>query len=131
VSHFRLPGEAQKIDRMMEKFADQYCNHNPGNFSSADTAYVLAYSVIMLNTDAHSTQVRAVVWELKRAVSVIPGCYFTCVTQIKTKDKMSKEEFMRNNRGIDSDKDLDPQFLGDIYDRVVNNEVSPLNFEKH
>jgi len=56
---------------------------------------------------------------------------FTCVAQIKTKDKMSKEEFMRNNRGIDSDKDLDPQFLGDIYDRVVNNEVSPLNFELH
>lgn len=26
---FRLPGEAQKIDRMMEKFASRYCDCNP------------------------------------------------------------------------------------------------------
>jgi len=26
---FRLPGEAQKIDRLMEKFASRYCDCNP------------------------------------------------------------------------------------------------------
>jgi len=26
---FRLPGEAQKIDRLMEKFAARYCECNP------------------------------------------------------------------------------------------------------
>ena len=26
---FRLPGEAQKIDRLMEKFANKYCECNP------------------------------------------------------------------------------------------------------
>ena len=26
---FRLPGEAQKIDRLMEKFAGRYCETNP------------------------------------------------------------------------------------------------------
>ncbi|MBA0687959.1 hypothetical protein Goari_005772, partial [Gossypium aridum] len=41
---FRLPGEAQKIDRIMEKFAERYCKCNPNSFTSADTAYVLAYS---------------------------------------------------------------------------------------
>jgi len=55
---FRLPGEAQKIDRIMEKFAERYCKCNPDSFTSADTAYVLAYSVIMLNTDAHNTMVK-------------------------------------------------------------------------
>ena len=55
---FRLPGEAQKIDRIMEKFAERYCKCNPSSFSSADTAYVLAYSVIMLNTDAHNSMVK-------------------------------------------------------------------------
>lgn len=55
---FRLPGEAQKIDRIMEKFAQRYCKCNPNVFSSADTAYVLAYSVIMLNTDAHNPMVK-------------------------------------------------------------------------
>ena len=42
----------------MEKFAERYCVCNPGSFKSADVAYVLAYSVIMLNTDAHNPQAR-------------------------------------------------------------------------
>lgn len=61
---FRLPGEAQKIDRIMEKFAERFCKCNPNSFTSADTAYVLAYSVIMLNTDAHNSMVKdKVSWE--------------------------------------------------------------------
>lgn len=56
LSGFRLPGEAQKIDRLMEKFAERFVCCNPESFKSADVAYVLAYSVIMLNTDAHNTQ---------------------------------------------------------------------------
>jgi len=32
---FRLPGEAQKIDRLMEKFASRYCECNP-KWESAD-----------------------------------------------------------------------------------------------
>ncbi|KAG7272094.1 hypothetical protein CRUP_008274 [Coryphaenoides rupestris] len=35
---FRLPGEAQKIDRMMEAFAGRYCNCNAGVFQSTGTA---------------------------------------------------------------------------------------------
>lgn len=31
---FRLPGEAQKIDRMMEAFATRYCNCNVNVFQS-------------------------------------------------------------------------------------------------
>ena len=59
LSNFRLPGEAQKIDRIMEKFAGRYCENNPklDIFASADAAYVLAYSIIMLTTDLHSAQV--------------------------------------------------------------------------
>ena len=49
---FRLPGESQKIDRLMEKFASRYCECNPRQdiFKNADTVYVLAFSVIMLTT---------------------------------------------------------------------------------
>ena len=52
---FRLPGESQKIDRLMEKFAARYfeCNPSQDLFASADTAYVLAFSIIMLTTDLH------------------------------------------------------------------------------
>uniref|UniRef100_A0A915CK94 SEC7 domain-containing protein n=1 Tax=Ditylenchus dipsaci TaxID=166011 RepID=A0A915CK94_9BILA len=35
--HFRLPGEAQKIDRIMEQFAKHYCQHNPGTFDHQDS----------------------------------------------------------------------------------------------
>lgn len=93
---FRLPGEAQKIDRLMEKFAERYCKCNPNSFTSADTAYVLAYSVIMLNTDAHNSMV---------------------------KEKMTKSDFIRNNRGIDDGKDLPEDYLGALYDQIVKNEI--------
>lgn len=96
LSGFRLPGEAQKIDRLMEKFAERYVRCNPDAFKSADVAYVLAYSVIMLNTDAHNPMV---------------------------KKKMSKEDFLRNNRGINDGGDLDQEFMESLYDRIVTDEI--------
>nr|CAG8600694.1 11498_t:CDS:2 [Entrophospora candida] len=93
---FRLPGESQKIDRIMEKFADRYCETNPEIFANADTAYILAYSVIMLNTDQHSNQV---------------------------KRRMDKSEFIKNNRGINNNNDLPDEFLGKIFDEIANNEI--------
>ncbi|KAJ4774201.1 Brefeldin A-inhibited guanine nucleotide-exchange protein 2 [Rhynchospora pubera] len=93
---FRLPGEAQKIDRIMEKFAERYCKCNPKAFTSADTAYVLAYSVIMLNTDAHNPMV---------------------------KNKMSADDFIRNNRGIDDGKDLPEEYMRSLYDRIIKHEI--------
>lgn len=96
LSGFRLPGEAQKIDRLMEKFAERYYACNPGSFRSADVAYVLSYSVIMLNTDAHNPQV---------------------------KHKMSREDFIKNNRGIDDGEDLNQDFLENLYNQIVRYEI--------
>ncbi|KAF5744324.1 brefeldin A-inhibited guanine nucleotide-exchange protein 2-like [Tripterygium wilfordii] len=93
---FRLPGEAQKIDRIMEKFAECYCKCNRKAFTSADTAYVLAFSVILLNTDAHNPMV---------------------------KNKMSVDAFIRNNRGIDDGKDLAEEYLRSLFDRISRNEI--------
>lgn len=84
MSGFRLPGEAQKIDRIMEIFASRYHENNPGVFASPDTAYVLAFSVIMLNTDLHNPAV---------------------------KNKITKQQFFKNNRGINSGGDLPEAFL--------------------
>jgi brefeldin A-resistance guanine nucleotide exchange factor 1 len=72
---FRLPGEAQQISRITETFAEIYfaskpgflffstleynrSRHLPAEIKSQDAVYVLAYSVIMLNTDLHNPQVR-------------------------------------------------------------------------
>ncbi|DBA73285.1 hypothetical protein WJX77_003623 [Trebouxia sp. C0004] len=51
---FKLPGEAQKIDRIMERFAERYCKDNPDVFQTSDGAYLLSFALIMLNTDAHN-----------------------------------------------------------------------------
>jgi len=93
---FRLPGEAQKIDRFMLKFANRYITNNPNAFANADTPYVLAYSVIMLNTDLHSPQVQK---------------------------RMTKEDFIKNNRGINDNADLPDEYLISIYEDIQNNEI--------
>ncbi|EGN93072.1 hypothetical protein SERLA73DRAFT_172424 [Serpula lacrymans var. lacrymans S7.3] len=94
---FRLPGEAQKIDRFMLKFAERYIAGNAQTpFANADTAYVLAYSTILLNTDAHSPQV---------------------------KNRMTKSDFYKNNRGINDGASLPEEFLSTIYDDIVKNEI--------
>nr|XP_020635120.1 brefeldin A-inhibited guanine nucleotide-exchange protein 2 [Pogona vitticeps] len=96
---FRLPGEAQKIDRLMEKFAARYieCNQGQTVFASADTAYVLAYSIIMLTTDLHSPQV---------------------------KNKMTKEQYIKMNRGINDSKDLPEEYLSAIYDEIEGKKIA-------
>jgi len=96
LSKFHLPGEAQKIDRVMEQFASRYCECNPGVFPNPDTAYILSFSIIMLNTDAHQSAI---------------------------KHKMTKKQFIQNNKGIALGKDLPEDFLNSIYDNVVKNVI--------
>ncbi|KIK93499.1 hypothetical protein PAXRUDRAFT_144955 [Paxillus rubicundulus Ve08.2h10] len=94
---FRLPGESQKIDRFMLKFAERYIAGNSQTaFKNADTAYVLSYSTIMLNTDAHNPQI---------------------------KNRMTKADFIRNNRGINDGEDLPEEFLLSIFNEIQNNEI--------
>ncbi|CAB5188470.1 unnamed protein product [Rhizophagus irregularis] len=66
-----LPKETQQIDRVMEAFAKRYHDSNPDLFSTSDTPYVLAFSLLMLHTDAFNKNV---------------------------KRKMSKEDFVKNTR---------------------------------
>jgi len=67
---FRLPGEAQQIDRILQAFAEtcgQQCEESKAGhriFSDdpkrgADAAYLLSFSIIMLNTDLHNDNIRA------------------------------------------------------------------------
>ena len=42
---------------------------------------------------------------------------------LQVKVKMSKEGFLKNNRGINDGQDLPPDFMGAIYDRIVYNEI--------
>ncbi|XP_046979108.1 cytohesin-1 isoform X1 [Nymphalis io] len=88
---FRLPGEAQKIDRMMESFAQRYCQLNPDIFTNADTCYVLSFAIIMLNTSLHNPSV---------------------------KDKPTPEQFVAMNRGINNGGDLPQELLLSLYESI-------------
>ncbi|XP_024257856.2 cytohesin-3-like [Oncorhynchus tshawytscha] len=90
---FRLPGEAQKIDRMMEAFATRYCDCNAGVFQSTDTCYILSFAVIMLNTSLHNPNV---------------------------KDKPTLERFFSMNRGINNGGDLPNDLLMKLYESIRN-----------
>lgn len=99
LSGFRLPGEAQKIDRMMEKFAERYYLANKSVFASADMAFILAFSTIMLQTNLHNPA-------------------------IKDDKRMTKEQFIKQNKGISSDGELPESMLMDIYDRIQATPIS-------
>jgi brefeldin A-resistance guanine nucleotide exchange factor 1 len=79
LSGFRLCGEAQKIDRVMEAFSKTMHEHSPGPLKKWDGAFTLAFSLIMLNTDIHSPNV---------------------------KNKMTKEQFIKNNKGMNAGEDF-------------------------
>ena len=74
----------------------RYCAGNPSLFRNADTAYVLAYAVIMLNTDAHNPMV----WP-----------------------KMSKTDFIRMNAMNDAEECAPPELLEEIYDSIIKQEI--------
>ena len=98
---FRLPGEAQQIDRIMEKFADRYCTCNQTTFQSADQAYTLAYATIMLNTDMHNPLAEHL---------------------------MSKRNFidMVNQCPVEGEEEiqgLPEEYLGAIFDRIAATQI--------
>ncbi|KAI0501235.1 hypothetical protein KFK09_016178 [Dendrobium nobile] len=93
---FRLPGESQKIQRVLEAFSERYYELSPHILVNKDAALLLSYSLIMLNTDQHNMQV---------------------------KKKMTEEDFIRNNRHINGGNDLPREFLSELYHSICKNEI--------
>lgn len=94
---FRPPGEGQKIDRIMQVFGRRYYEQMPASgLKSVDAAYVLAFSVIMLNTDLHNTQNRK---------------------------KMSLEDFARINRSTNEGEPMPQKLLEQIYGAIASDEL--------
>ncbi|EDS38863.1 guanyl-nucleotide exchange factor [Culex quinquefasciatus] len=101
--YFRMPGEAQKIERLMEVFSTRYCQCNSdivARLRSHDTVFVLAFAIIMLNTDLHTPN-------------------------LKPERRMRADDFIKNLRGIDDCGDIDRDMLTGIYERVKANEFKP------
>jgi len=99
LNYFDLPGEGQKIDRIMQVFAGKYYKDNPNSFKSGSAAYTLSFALIMLQTDAHSTN-------------------------IKEQDKMTLVSFSRMVRGINDGEDLSPEELAGFYNRILESPLA-------
>lgn len=94
---FRLPGEAQQIERVVEQFSSIYFSSCVGDVKSSDAAFVLSYAVIMLNTDQHNPQAK--------------------------KSKMTTADFAKNLRGTNDGEDFATEYLQQIYDEIHSNEI--------
>ncbi len=115
LASFRLPGEAQQIDRILQAFADSCGNRCEESMNgglnlfsedpkrAADVAFLLSFSIIMLNTDQHNDNIR----EDRR---------------------MKKSDFVRNNADYGKDitdpgKELPREYLEAIYDSIREEEI--------
>ncbi|XP_023984978.1 IQ motif and SEC7 domain-containing protein 3 isoform X2 [Physeter macrocephalus] len=100
-AHIRVQGEAQKVERLIETFSQRYCMCNPEvvrQFHNPDTVFILAFAVILLNTDMYSPN-------------------------IKPDRKMMLEDFIRNLRGVDDGADIPRELVVGIYERIQQKEL--------
>ncbi|KAM4722831.1 cytohesin-4 [Rhinophrynus dorsalis] len=91
LASFRLPGEAQKIDRMMETFSARYCQCNPGTFPSTDSCYIVSFSLIILNTSLHNPSI---------------------------KERPDLQHFLSIHRGVHPGGDLPAELLAEMYENL-------------
>ncbi|KAM6471747.1 IQ motif and SEC7 domain-containing protein 2 isoform 8-T8 [Liasis olivaceus] len=100
-SHIRVQGEAQKVERLIEAFSQRYCVCNAPlvrQFRNPDTIFILAFAIILLNTDMYSPSVKA-------------------------ERKMKLDDFIKNLRGVDNGEDIPRDLLVGIYQRIQNREL--------
>jgi hypothetical protein len=101
-----LPTEAQKIDRMLSAFSSWwFCSSIDSTHGveepvvkSAEAAYVMSYSVLMLNTDLFNDAIRP-------------------------ENRMSMDDFIRANVGVNDGDNLPVAMLADIYTNVAAHEI--------
>ena len=95
---FPLEGEGQIIQRVILFFGEKYHKDNPG--FNADSAFYVAFSLMMLNTDLHRDEVEK---------------------------KMSINEFVQGIQEMEKNAQIDPpsetKFLEDCYYRVRDNPL--------
>ncbi|CAH1264460.1 IQSEC1 [Branchiostoma lanceolatum] len=82
-------------------FSQRYCICNPSvvhQFNHPDTIFILAFAIIMLNTDLHNPN-------------------------IKRERKMKQDNFVENLKGVDAGGDIPREILVGIYERISKTEL--------
>ncbi|KAK4617730.1 hypothetical protein CLAFUW4_12238 [Fulvia fulva] len=99
LNSFRLPGESALIERIVTVFSEKYMKAaQPEQIVNPDSAFVLIYAIIMLNTDAYNPN-------------------------IKAQNRMKFGDFARNLRGVNDNSNFDQDFLQEIYDAIKSREI--------
>ena len=100
---FRLPGEAQQIDRIMETFAqhayEQTTEHDL--LINPDVTYCVCFSIIMLNTDLHNPN-------------------------MKPERRMQLKDFIKLNKSygeMNQGRELTEDFLVTIYKSIASEQI--------
>lgn len=111
LTKFRLPGESQQIERIIEAFSSRYVECQEYELSERkegvtedveavqpdpDSVFILSYSIIMLNTDLHNPQV---------------------------KEHMSYEDYSGNLKGCYNQKNFPAWYLDKIYSSIRDKEI--------
>ncbi|GAA50645.1 Golgi-specific brefeldin A-resistance guanine nucleotide exchange factor 1, partial [Clonorchis sinensis] len=96
---FRLPGEAPLIQRLVEHFAEHWFVANNAPFVDVDSAFTLAYAILMLNTDQHNPNSK------------------------KQNVPMTLTDFKKNLSGMNGTGDFSPKLLEEIFTNIQKNEI--------
>lgn len=103
LSSFKLPGEGQKIDRIMQRFANKYSKDNPVEFVKADLAYYIAFAVIMIQTEIHNPHV---------------------------KNKRGVKGFIDMCRAFGTEEELSDEYLESLYKEIELKPITLVEFEE-
>ena len=103
---FRLPGEAQKVDRIMNTFAECFFEDNAGDvvlcpFPNEDEVYLICFALIMLNTDLHKASDKSA----------------------RGKKKMTKQDFVANLRNSGQGTKVSKEYLNSLYESIEKHPI--------
>jgi len=102
LDYVKVPGEAQKIEKIMEVFGKRFNKCNPSFASKLkcqESIVTLAFAIMLLNTDLHTANMKA-------------------------DRKMLEKEFMNNLKQADDGHDFDHKLLKSVYKGIKKQPFS-------
>lgn len=98
-----MPGEGQKVERILEHFSKKYSEENPEKYT-ADGAYLLSFLLMMLHTNVYNP---------------------------KVVEKMTITDFLNIGKNIKNNEvPIDPEILTGFYHDICRQPIAIHSLEK-
>jgi brefeldin A-inhibited guanine nucleotide-exchange protein len=101
---FRIPGEGQIVDRILERFGEKISKDQPDMFGNSEGVFLFSYAVLMVQTSIHNPQAKK------------------CRMSLQDFKKITSTVKLSNTKEIDMD-----EYRAKIYERV---EREPFTLEE-